>query len=100
MTATKVLIQGSIPSDSKFNWSTNSISYYFSPDNYLKDKLVFFQMLRDYFTTVCKHLTAEHSELLSVERTNRRIMITKGEVHVERKERAEALQVCRKLSQA
>jgi regulator of nonsense transcripts 2 len=50
-------------------------------------------MLRDYFSTVCKHLVAEHAELLSVERTNRRIMLTKGEVHVERKERAEMLQV-------
>ena len=50
-------------------------------------------MLRDYFTTVCKHLVSEHAEMLSVERTNRRIMMTKGEVHVERKERAESLQV-------
>jgi hypothetical protein len=31
--------------------------------------------------------------MLSVERTNRRIMMTKGEVHVERKERAESLLV-------
>ncbi len=51
------------------------------------------QMLRDYFTTVCKHLVSEHAEMLSVERTNRRIMMTKGEVHVERKERAESLLV-------
>ncbi len=36
---------------------------------------------------------AEHAELLAVERTNRRIMMTKGEVHMERRERAEALQV-------
>ena len=50
-------------------------------------------MLFDYFGTVCKHLVAEHGEMVSVERVNRRIMLTKGEVHVERKEKAEALQV-------
>ena len=46
------------------------------------------QMLRDYYSSVCKHLQSEYREMHAVDRTNRRILLTKGEVHQERKERA------------
>lgn len=50
------------------------------------------QLLKDYFTTLCRHLQSEYIEVQSVERTNRRILLTKGEVREERKEQLESLQ--------
>ncbi len=40
-----------------------------------------FQMLKDYYGTVCNHVLKEHAELQQVERTNRKLMMTRGEVH-------------------
>jgi regulator of nonsense transcripts 2 len=51
------------------------------------------QLLKEYYKTVCKHLVEEYRELQNTERTNRRILLTKGEVHEVRKEKAEALQL-------
>lgn len=50
------------------------------------------QLLRDYYQTVCKHLVSEYKELNAVERSNRRTLLTKGEVHANRTDKAEALQ--------
>uniref|UniRef100_A0A0K2VAN6 MIF4G domain-containing protein n=1 Tax=Lepeophtheirus salmonis TaxID=72036 RepID=A0A0K2VAN6_LEPSM len=47
------------------------------------------QMLKDYFSSVCQHLIKDQVELRSLENTNKRIMMTKGEVHTERIEKAE-----------
>ncbi len=51
------------------------------------------QLLRDYYKTASKHLVEEYRELQNTERTNRKILLTKGEVHAERREKAEALQL-------
>lgn len=48
-------------------------------------------LLRDYYSSLCKHLQKEHAELLAFERQNRRILQTKGELNAERKEKGEAL---------
>lgn len=49
-------------------------------------------LLSDYFSSLCKHLLKDHRELQALERQNRRILQTKGELNAERKERLEALQ--------
>lgn len=51
------------------------------------------QLLKDYYVSLLNHTRSEHRELQSVERTNRRILLTKGEVHTERTDKAEALKV-------
>nr|CAG4641458.1 EOG090X0143 [Eurycercus lamellatus] len=48
-------------------------------------------LLRDYYASLCKHITQDHRELQNFERQNRRILQTKGELSSERKERQEAL---------
>nr|CAG4635937.1 EOG090X0143 [Eubosmina coregoni]SVE69635.1 EOG090X0143 [Eubosmina coregoni] len=48
-------------------------------------------LLRDYFSSICKHLTQEHKELQNFERQSRRILQTKGELSNDRKERYEVL---------
>nr|CAG4640628.1 EOG090X0143 [Eulimnadia texana] len=48
-------------------------------------------LLRDYYSSLSKHLVDEHTELQSFERQNRRILQTKGELSSERKERHENL---------
>ena len=50
------------------------------------------QMLRDYYNSVKKHVQAEYLELQNTERANRRILLTKGEVHNERLEKVNQLQ--------
>lgn len=45
------------------------------------------QMLRDYYASLCKHLLREHRDLSEAEKLNRRILLTKGEVHQERQEK-------------
>ncbi|XP_054280661.1 regulator of nonsense transcripts 2-like isoform X1 [Macrosteles quadrilineatus] len=48
-------------------------------------------LVKDYYSSLCKHLLKEHGELQAFERQNRRILQTKGELSSERKERGEAL---------
>nr|SVE85329.1 EOG090X0143 [Daphnia pulicaria] len=48
-------------------------------------------LLREYYTSLCKHLTQDHKELQNFERQNRRILQTKGELSNERKEKQEIL---------
>ncbi|KAL5014942.1 hypothetical protein ScPMuIL_009212 [Solemya velum] len=47
-------------------------------------------LLKEYYTSLCKHLTKEYKELRSMERQNRRILQSKGELNVERKEKYDA----------
>ena len=55
-------------------------------------------LLKEYYSSLCRHLQSEHREMQNTERTNKKILLTKGEVHAERKERAEALAAsCEKL---
>nr|CAD7392054.1 unnamed protein product [Timema cristinae] len=50
-------------------------------------------LLKDYYTSLCKHLLKEHRELQAFERQNKKILQTKGELSGERRERGTALQV-------
>ena len=50
-------------------------------------------LLKEYYKTASKHLVTQYRELQNTERSNRRILLTKGELHEERKQRAEALRV-------
>lgn len=55
-------------------------------------------LLKDYFTSLCKHLEKDHAELKNMEKQNRKILQTKGELSAERKEKYEtALQTFQKL---
>ena len=45
----------------------------------------------EYYQSLCKHLTKDHKELKSVERQNRKILHTKGEISQERKEHYDGL---------
>lgn len=45
----------------------------------------------DYYQSLCKHLIKDHKELKSVERQNRKILHTKGEISQDRKEHYDAL---------
>uniref|UniRef100_A0A646QJ82 Regulator of nonsense transcripts 2 n=1 Tax=Hemiscolopendra marginata TaxID=943146 RepID=A0A646QJ82_9MYRI len=47
-------------------------------------------LLRDYFQSLCKHLIKDHKEIQTMERQNRKILHTKGELNNERKEKYEA----------
>lgn len=49
-------------------------------------------LLKDYFRTLCTHLLSEYSELQSMTRNIRRIMESKGEVSVEKREKCELMQ--------
>ncbi|XP_063230825.1 regulator of nonsense transcripts 2-like [Bacillus rossius redtenbacheri] len=49
-------------------------------------------LLKDYYTSLCKHLLKEHRELQAFERQNKKILQTKGELSSERRERGNALQ--------
>ncbi|BFZ08914.1 hypothetical protein BsWGS_11958 [Bradybaena similaris] len=56
-------------------------------------------LLKDYFNSVVKHVTSSHKELKSMERHNRKIMQSKGEISTERKEAYEqAFAAFQKLS--
>lgn len=50
-------------------------------------------LLKDYYSSLCKHRLKEHLELQNFMRQNRKILQTKGELSSERKEKLEALQV-------
>lgn len=49
-------------------------------------------LLKDYYTSLCKHLVKDHQEMQNFEKQNMRILQTKGELTQERKEKLEALQ--------
>ncbi|XP_049955092.1 regulator of nonsense transcripts 2-like [Schistocerca serialis cubense] len=49
-------------------------------------------LLKDYYSSLCKHRLKEHLELQNFVRQNRKILQTKGELSSERKEKLEALQ--------
>lgn len=44
-------------------------------------------LLRDYYHSLCKHLIKDHKEVQTMERQNRKILHTKGELNNERKEK-------------
>ena len=48
------------------------------------------QLLSDYYASVGKHLQTDFIDLQNMEKTNRRILLTKGEVHADRLEKTEA----------
>ncbi|KAB0792609.1 hypothetical protein PPYR_14568 [Photinus pyralis] len=50
-------------------------------------------LLKDYYTSICKHLLKDHKEMREFEKQNRRILNSKGELSQERKEKLESLQV-------
>lgn len=49
-------------------------------------------LLRDYYASLCRHLVAEHKQLMGAQRVSRKLMATKGEVSSERRERLELQQ--------
>lgn len=48
-------------------------------------------LLGEYYQSLCKHLLMDHKELKNMERQNRRILQTKGELSAERKETFDTL---------
>lgn len=48
-------------------------------------------LFREYYQSLCKHLIREHKDLKVVERQNRKILHTKGEISQERKEHYDGL---------
>ncbi|XP_061195542.1 regulator of nonsense transcripts 2-like [Saccostrea echinata] len=55
-------------------------------------------LLGEYYQSLCKHLLTDHKELKNIERQNRRILQTKGELSSERKEKFDTmLQAYQKL---
>lgn len=46
-------------------------------------------LMGEYYTTLCKHLVADHKNLKNQEKQNRKTLMTKGELSAERKERYE-----------
>lgn len=49
-------------------------------------------LLRDYYTTLCKHIKSEHKDLQTAERGNKKIMESKGEISNDRREKLELMQ--------
>lgn len=49
-------------------------------------------LLRDYYTSLTKHLVRENKEMVDYDRQNRRILHSKGELSHERKEKLESMQ--------
>lgn len=50
-------------------------------------------LLKEYFSSLCKHLLKDHNEMQEFEKQNRRILQTKGELSNERKEKLESMQI-------
>lgn len=46
-------------------------------------------LLGDYYSSLCKHLVADHKNLKNMEKQNRKTLLTKGELSTERKEKYE-----------
>ncbi|UYV64261.1 UPF2 [Cordylochernes scorpioides] len=49
-------------------------------------------LLKEYYKSLCKHVVKDHKSLQAMERQNKRILQTKGELSVERKEKWEMVQ--------
>ncbi|CAN8018740.1 unnamed protein product, partial [Ixodes persulcatus] len=47
-------------------------------------------LLREYFRSLCRHLLRDHKNLQSLERHNRRVLQTKGELSADQREKCEA----------
>ncbi|GAB6029878.1 Regulator of nonsense transcripts upf2, variant 2 [Chamberlinius hualienensis] len=47
-------------------------------------------LLKEYYSSLCKHLTKDYKEMQAMKRQNRRILETKGELSTERKDKFEA----------
>lgn len=50
-------------------------------------------LLKDYYTSLCKHLVKDNNEMLEFEKQNRRILQTKGELNQERKDKLEQMKI-------
>lgn len=50
-------------------------------------------LLRDYYSSLSKHLIRDNKEMVDYEKQNRRILHSKGELSQERKEKFESLHV-------
>lgn len=50
-------------------------------------------LLKDYYTSLAKHLVKSHNEMQEFEKQNHRIMQTKGELSQERRDKLESLQI-------
>lgn len=50
-------------------------------------------LLKEYFSSLSKHLIKDHLEMQDFEKQNKRILQTKGEISQERKEKLEAMQI-------
>lgn len=50
-------------------------------------------LLKDYYSSLSKHLVKDHNEMQDFEKQNRRILQTKGELSQERKDKLEAIQI-------
>ena len=48
-------------------------------------------LLKDYYANICKKYLNDYKEMKSVEKTNYKILMTKGEVFAERKKKLEEL---------
>ena len=57
-------------------------------------------LLKDYFSSIVKKWMKDFKELKNVEKTNYKILMTKGEVHVERKQKLESLSAAFKKLQS
>ena len=51
------------------------------------------QLLKDYYSNIVKKYLKDFNELKTVEKTNYRILMTKGEVFTERKKKLEEMNV-------
>lgn len=49
-------------------------------------------LLRDYYQTLSKHIKSEYKELTAADRSNKKIMESKGELSADRKEKVEMMQ--------
>lgn len=49
-------------------------------------------LLRDYFTSLSKHVVKDHQEIMSFEKQNMRILQTKGELSAERRDKLQNMQ--------
>lgn len=49
-------------------------------------------LLKDYFAALCRHVKAEHKSLMTCTQFNRKLIESKGEISVERREKLELMQ--------
>ncbi|XP_065186953.1 regulator of nonsense transcripts 2-like [Sycon ciliatum] len=72
---------------SKFNLEQEKTESFLPADK----QMLFKKQMFDYYQTLCDHVMADLKAVQKVERRNRHIMLTKGEVSNERQEEAETL---------